>query len=251
MSLTAILDGDILVYQAASKAERIIQWDDDIWTLHANLQEGKGLLEGYIDTMVEKVGATDFNISVTIGTTFRHDLLPTYKGNRDPRKKPILVGALRQWVLDTYGKKARCIPPLEADDVMGILATNPKIIKGDRLIVSVDKDFKTIPGKFYDYGRDIWYENTEDDANWHWMLQTLMGDATDNYAGCPGIGPKTAEKLLPEPAPLDEMWEVVLGQFEKKGLGYDVALQQARMARILRDGDYDFKTKEIKLWTPE
>lgn len=254
--LTAIIDGDILCYQAASKAEKLIKWDDDIWTLQGDLAAGKVLLKDYILTMVDKVEvdgekATDYVIAVTIGKTFRHDLLPTYKGNRDPRKKPVLVSALRDWILEEFGDKAYCIPPLEADDVMGILATDPNWHPDSKkVIVSLDKDFRTIPAMFYDYGKDIYYEVSEDDANHFWMIQTLMGDSTDNYAGCPSIGTVTAHKLLPEPDELAQLWDVVVGTFGKKGLGEDAALLQARMARILRHGDYDFETKEIKLWKP-
>ena len=254
--ITAIIDGDILCYQAASKAEELIQWDDDIWTLHANINTGRVLLKDYIETMASKVkvnGQTvsDFVVVVSIGKTFRHELLPSYKGQRDPRKKPILVSALRDWILEAYGERAYCIPPMEADDVMGILATDPEWRKGTtKVIVSLDKDFKTIPAIFYDYGKDETHELTEDDANHHWMLQTLTGDYTDNYAGCPAVGAVTAAKLLPEPAPLEEMWEVVLGTFIKKGMTEEDAILQARMARILRHGDYDFNTKEIKLWQP-
>jgi DNA polymerase-1 len=40
----------------------------------------------------------------------------------------------------------------------------------------------------------------------------------------------------------------VLDAFESKGLGEEVAIENARLARILRDGEYNFETKEVKLW---
>lgn len=254
--LTAIIDGDILCYQAAARAEQLIKWDDEIWTLSANYQQAKVLIKEMIESKVEAVDikgkkATDFVVVLTKGDTFRHALLPTYKGQRDPRKKPILVGALRDYILEHYQELAYCVPPLEADDVMGILATDPTWMPNHgKVIVSSDKDFHTIPATFYDFGKDVVTEVSEDDANHFWMLQTLMGDATDNYVGCPSVGPVTARKLLPEPAPLEEMWAVVVHTFAKKGLSEDAALLQARMARILRHGDYDSNTEEIKLWQP-
>ena len=247
----AILDGDILIYQAASKAETFVQWSDEVWTLHARADIAEELLGGYIETMIDKVGATEFSIAVTTGKLFRHEIYPAYKGNRDARKKPMLIGHLREWVMAQYGDKAYCVNRLEADDVMGILSTSPTRIKGDRIIVSLDKDFRTIPGKFYDYGKDHTYEISEDDANHFWMLQTLMGDATDHYPGCPGMGPVSAAKLLPEGMPLEEMWPLVVSAFAKKGLDEDYAILMARLARILRTGDYNFKTKEVNLWTPQ
>jgi len=75
-------------------------------------------------------------------------------------------------------------------------------------------------------------------------MQTLMGDSTDNYKGCPKVGLKTAEKILAE----NSTWETVVAAFEKAGLSEEDALENARLARILRDGEYNNETGEVKLW---
>ena len=94
-------------------------------------------------------------------------------------------------------------------------------------------------------------EVTEEEADYNHMLQTLTGDAADGYPGCPGIGPKTAEKLLAGVGrTYAEMWPIVVEQYAKKGLSEGIALTQARIARICRRDDYDFKRKEVKLWNP-
>ena len=93
------------------------------------------------------------------------------------------------------------------------------------------------------------------------MMQTLTGDTTDGYTGCPGIGPKTAEKILQaalaegtteaNPAQLREIyWQHVVKAYAKAGLSEEEALTQARVARICRNSDYDFKTKQVILWSP-
>ena len=83
------------------------------------------------------------------------------------------------------------------------------------------------------------------------MMQALMGDMTDNYPGCPRFGPATAAKALDavEPTP-GAMWPVVVAAYAKAGFGEDYALTMARLARILRDGEYDFNTKKVNLWEP-
>ena len=43
---------------------------------------------------------------------------------------------------------------------------------------------------------------------------------------------------------------MVLAAYEKAGLGPDYALTMARLARILREGEYDFDKEEVKLWIP-
>ena len=92
--------------------------------------------------------------------------------------------------------------------------------------------------------------NSPFDADYNFMLQTLTGDNTDNYPGCPGIGPVTGAKVLAGKDTLEEMWEIVVKMYEKKGKTEEDAIIQARLARILRHGDYNWDTEKIKLWTP-
>ena len=73
-----------------------------------------------------------------------------------------------------------------------------------------------------------------------------MGDATDGYSGCPKIGKVTASRLLNKEC----SWATVVAAYEKAGLSEDVALENARMARILLYEDWDAKEKRVKLWTP-
>ena len=80
------------------------------------------------------------------------------------------------------------------------------------------------------------------------LFQTLMGDQTDGYYGCPGVGPVTANKILSKTDHYPEMWERVVLAFEKAGRKYDEALMNARMAYILQKHNYD--NGEIKLWEP-
>jgi DNA polymerase-1 len=93
-------------------------------------------------------------------------------------------------------------------------------------------------------------------ADWYHLMQTLTGDPTDNYSGCKGVGPVKAEKLLPA-TDHDQAWDGALAwervseAFNKAGLTDDDALTQARIARVLRHGDYNFETAEVRLWTPE
>jgi DNA polymerase-1 len=81
-------------------------------------------------------------------------------------------------------------------------------------------------------------------------MQTLTGDAVDNYKGCPGIGVKRALGLLFNKKP-NEYWEIITKAFEKAGLTEMDALVQARMARILRTDDYNIQKGEVYLWSPK
>jgi DNA polymerase-1 len=120
-------------------------------------------------------------------------------------------------------------------------------------LTDLDKDFKTIPCKFHRAGvagKDKSEKITPEVADWWFMYQTLIGDRVDGYEGCKGIGDKTARKILGEAGEktLAEMWQLVVETYKSKGFSEKDALKNARMARILRAEDYDFKNKEIKLW---
>ena len=88
--------------------------------------------------------------------------------------------------------------------------------------------------------------NKADGAKWH-LIQTLAGDQTDGYAGAPGVGVKRAEVLF---AKHGYSWETVVNAFKEKGLGEEIALQNARLAKILTVDDYDFEQRCPILWTP-
>ena len=83
--------------------------------------------------------------------------------------------------------------------------------------------------------------------------QTLVGDPTDGYSGCPKCGQKKAKELLPPVIKWheDEVWKIIVSTYRKQGLGEADALKNARMARILRAGEYEHKPKRrVKLWHP-
>lgn len=245
--LTALIDADILAYQAAASCETPIKWDDDIWTLHAFESEAEAAFNATLNRILDATKATDYLLAFSDSENWRKEILPTYKANRADVRKPMLLKHLRQYAKDNYHCFIR--PTLEGDDVLGILATSNKPIKGDKIICSIDKDFKTIPGKHFNFKHDQFFEITEDQANYWHMMQTLTGDSTDGYAGCPGCGPKTAEKILAVLDPKDH-WAGVLKAYSGAGLGEEEALVQARVARICRASDYDFKKKKVKLWNP-
>ena len=68
---------------------------------------------------------------------------------------------------------------------------------------------------------------------------------------CPGVGPVKAEECLAEAKIYGgPYWSAVVATYENKGLTEEDALVQARVARICRADDYDFKNKEVRLWNP-
>jgi DNA polymerase-1 len=134
---------------------------------------------------------------------------------------------------------------LEADDVMGIMATrSPR----SHVIASTDKDLKQVPGVHYNWRTDCMERVTTPDADYWFYFQVLTGDSTDGYSGCPGVGPRRAKAVLEGAG--EDPWASVVAAFESKGLSEEDALAQARVARILRCDDYDLKHRRPILWRP-
>lgn len=246
--LRILYDADMLVFRATASVETPIQWDDNLWTLHADAGEAKANVDDTVVTLTEKVlrhynyeGNYEIIMCFSDTDNFRKKILPTYKINRTDKRKPTCYFGVKKWVEDNYTCYQR--QGLEADDCIGILAT---LKDTPTVIISGDKDFKTIPGRFYDFLRNEFFDITEEEADYWHLYQTLIGDVADNYKGCPGMGPVGAKKLLDQSA----TWETVVAAFEKKGLTAQDALVQAQVARILRASDYDFKTGQPKLWQP-
>jgi DNA polymerase-1 len=237
-----LVDADMYLFQAAQAAEVETDWGNDHWTLHSDAGAVRRMFAETVDVFREALGGGKPILCFSDPTrrSFRHDLTETYKQARKKTRKPLAYAAVRDQLAETY--KTIIKPRLEADDVMGIVATRAP---GKFIIVSGDKDMHSIPGLLYRQGKLT--EVSEWEANRFHMLQTLTGDVTDGYPGCPGIGPVKAEAILCANEP---MWPCVVKAFKKAKLTEEDALLQARLARILRCTDWDFEKSEVKLWTP-
>ena len=235
---TLLIDGDIVLYTSSVATEFACDWGNDNWVLSANLEQSKDMAVRYLEELDADFKPLHMIICLSGPKNFRYGLNPSYKSSRKDTRKPIVYPALKQWMIDTY--RVEIAEGLEADDLLGILATSMP----DTIVVSPDKDLQTVPCTLYRQGelKTI----TLEEANRFHMYQTLTGDPTDGYPGCPGVGPKTAEKLLsgnPE-----THWGAVVQAYEKAGLTEADALMNARMAFILRKDNWI--NGEVKLWEP-
>lgn len=244
--LKVLIDADMFVFRACASCEREIDWGNNIWTLHVDFEEAKNkfldLVEEAIDKGLNKMKYSGgFNVICCFSsdTNFRKKILPTYKANREGKRKPVAYKALVNWVKKNY--KTKEIAGLEADDCLGILATKDTT---PSIIISGDKDMKCIPGYHYDFLRDEFSDVSEKEATYHFYMQTLMGDITDGYSGCRKVGKVTAQKILDK----DCSWKAVVKTFEDHGLPEEYALQQARVAKILLASDWDNEKKKVILW---
>lgn len=255
---TALIDGDTVIYEAGRAAEEIIEWDQDTISWYARLDKARDRFVALITEIAEGMNADRIIIALSDYShpNWRLEILPTYKQQRTEsavKRRPLAWAHLRQFCQDRFETLIR--PTLEGDDVLGILMTHPTLVKGEKVCVSIDKDMKTIPGlhsNFTRNGNDFGWEVKEVtpvEAHRFHMFQTLVGDKTDGYAGCPGIGEVNANKILDSVEPAGQ-WGAVVAAYEKKGLTEADALVQAQVARICQHTNYDFTNKKVIPWTP-
>jgi DNA polymerase-1 len=236
-----LIDADGILYKSVAAAEYEADWGDGIFVASTNINQAKDMFLSQIEALKRELGNGQIVMVLSGRGNFRKDLDPSYKSNRVSRK-PLGFVAMTEWLSDTFTDVVSQ-DGIEADDYLGILATKPG--SPDSIIVSDDKDLKTIPGKLFRLGELSTID--DDEAERYWLLQALTGDTADGYKGCPGVGTVKAEKTLLKPG---SRWENVKREFLKAGLTEDYAVLQARLARILRYEDWDSVNKCPRLWTP-
>jgi DNA polymerase-1 len=283
MSRHLLIDGDIIAYQAAVVSQHTFV-DDAGWHQPvANRGEGEAVVDNLLFTLKQGLKADDYNVYLSDPLdNWRKQVDPSYKANRKELVRPLLLTYLKDYIAEKYA--ASRWPGLEADDVLGIQATSVSWPKDmEVVVVGRDKDFLSIPGLHHTVGRDRGTDGkliirtvTQWEADRFHLMQTLAGDRVDGYYGCPGIGMERAAqiidspmRLVPKPGiktrginkgepvtrwmgePTTDLWAAIVSQYEKAGLSEREALVSARLARILRYGEYDRNTEEVTLWTPD
>ena len=283
MGLTLLIDADVYAYRAAASAEEVTNWGDETddgcqWAVTADEPKARQTFRDELAHLMDHLQGTAYILALSDSSAnWRKDVLPTYKGNRTAARKPIILPHVRQWVRDEFGDAVWERPKLEGDDLLGILSGLRDRIVGDRVMVTIDKDLSTIPGSHYRPHREVLgiFDVDVATADRFHLMQGIAGDPTDGYSGCPGWGMKTAEEWLDDPyelvpekftqhkgkyagiertrwvkRPTTDLWAGILSLYAKEGLTEEDALQQFRVARILRTTDYDFQKKEPILWRP-
>ena len=237
--MSLLIDADFIVYKACAANEIDINWGDDVILVTSRFSEAYKSVERELYHIATDLGCFDDSILFfSDSVNFRKSIDPTYKGHRN-RKKPCGYRRVINKLKEDY--HVVVMPTLEADDAMGIYATKEQ----GHIICSPDKDMRQIPGELYDLSDGVVTVTPEEGKRWH-FIQTLAGDQTDGYGGVPGYGIKRSISFFEENG---YTWDAVVEAFASKGLDESIALQNARLAKILQHSDYDFTNQCVKLWT--
>ena len=158
------------------------------------------------------------------GGTFRHEAFADYKAQREETPAGIkwAVPVIKE-ILEAYGIATCEVKGFEADDVIGTLALQGQAAGLEVMMVTPDKDYAQLVRPGITMCRPSSGKSGLEKLDVEAVCQkyelahptqvidmlALMGDAADNIPGCPGVGPKTAVKLLAEFGSVEELIEKV------------------------------------------
>jgi DNA polymerase-1 len=195
------------------------------------------------------------------GPSFRKEIDPAYKATRRDRPADLELQAERvRQIAEAYGIPCLCAPGVEADDVIATVVRRAREAGLQVVIVSADKDLLQLVGEgvwmldtMHDrvYGEDETFEKLGVRPAQVRDYLALTGDSADNVPGVPGVGPKTAMRLLAEFGTLDAIFEG-LARVEKKSLREklashrDVALLSRRLVALRDDVSIEFDLEKLR-----
>jgi DNA polymerase-1 len=201
--------------------------------------------------------------------TFRHEMFKEYKANRDvmPEDLQKSIPYIRN-IIEAYHIPILEKAGFEADDVIGTLAKKAETMGYTTYMMTPDKDYaQLVSENIFMYkpakggeAPEIWgipevQENFMVDEPWQVIdVLGLMGDTADNIPGCPGVGPKTAMKLISEFKSVEGLYQNIDTQKGKLKENLQEFEQQVRMSRklaeIILDVPVDFDENKLVMEEP-
>ena len=227
---------------------------------------------GFCNTLNEvltKEKPTHIGVAFDHGKTFRHDAFPEYKAQREETPEDIKLSVpLIKQVLEAMHIPILQVDGFEADDIIGTIATRFGADGIDTFMLTPDKDYGQLIGpNVFMYrprhggGYEILGEK-EVEAKYGIPtpaqvidLLALMGDSADNFPGCPGVGEKTAAKLINQFGSIDNMLQhtdEIKGKLREK---VENAVEDIKMSKFLAtirtDVPMQLDLDELKVEQPD
>ena len=227
---------------------------------------------GFCNTLNEvltKEKPTHIGVAFDHGKTFRHDAFPEYKAQREETPEDIKLSVpLIKQVLEAMHIPILQVDGFEADDIIGTIATHFGADGIDTFMLTPDKDYGQLIGPnvfMYRPRHGGGYEILgEKEVGEKYGIPTpaqvidllaLMGDSADNFPGCPGVGEKTAAKLINQFGSIDNMLQhtdEIKGKLREK---VENAVEDIKMSKFLAtirtDVPMQLDLDELKVEQPD
>ena len=205
---------------------------------------------GFVNTLNEiltKEHPTHIGVAFDHGKTFRDEAFPAYKAQREETPEDIRASVpVIKSIIEAMHIPVLQVDGFEADDVIGTLATKAGAAGIKTYMLTPDKDYGQLVsdnvfifrprhgGGYETMGPNEVCAKYELNSPTQVIdLLALMGDSADNFPGCPGVGPKTAAKLIGEFGSIDNMLEnssKIKGKLREK---VESAVDDIRMSKFL------------------
>lgn len=205
--MRALIDADNLAFACAASAE---EEDVEVACTRA---------DSFIENILADTGATEYELWFSGDNNFRYNVYPEYKGNRKASYRPLWEKEVKQYITEKW--EANWTDDIEADDMLGIR----QLECTDTILAHLDKDLNQIKGLHYNWelrrlGEVVRekriYTVSNEEADYWFFYQLLVGDTTDNIKGVRGIGPKKAAGILHGCESNRERYEAVLGRYSSE-----------------------------------
>lgn len=227
---------------------------------------------GFLNTLNEvitKEKPTHIGVAFDHGKTFRNEVFPAYKAQREETPEDIKASVpIIKDILEAYHIPVLQVDGFEADDVIGTLATQAGSQGVETYMLTPDKDYgQLVADNVYIFrprhggGYDKIGKNEISDKYGIASpaqvidLLALMGDTADNFPGCPGVGEKTAVKLINEFGSVDGLLnhtDQLKGKMREKVEGaIDDIKMSYFLATIRTDVPIDLNLEELKIVAPD
>lgn len=227
---------------------------------------------GFVNTLNEiltKEQPTHIGVAFDHGKTFRDEAFPAYKAQREETPEDIRASVpVIKTIIEAMHIPVLQVDGFEADDVIGTLATKAGAAGIKTYMLTPDKDYGQLVsdnvfifrprhgGGYETMGPSEVCAKYELDSPTQVIdLLALMGDSADNFPGCPGVGPKTASKLIGEFGSIDNMLAStakIKGKLREK---VESAVEDIRMSKFLAtirtDVPIDLDLDALKIEEPD
>ncbi len=227
---------------------------------------------GFVNTLNEiltKEKPTYIGVAFDHGKTFRNEAFPEYKAQREETPEDIKLSVpIIKELLEAFHIPILQVDGFEADDVIGTLALKAGAAGIETYMLTPDKDYGQLVrenvfqfrprhgGGYEKMGpKEVCEKYGISSTNQIIDLLALMGDSADNFPGCPGVGEKTAVKLINEFGDIDNLLQhtdEIKGKLREK---VENAVEDIKMSKFLAtiriDVPIDFNAEEFRLVEPD
>lgn len=237
-----VIDIESFIYKACSACNTLKQDDKDpnIYLEVYDIRKGLDYIDNFIEDLRAKFLTNDVELVVGDKNNWRKEYNEDYKANRKDVAKPAMYYIILERLYDKYNVTS--LPNLEADDTCRIINEDSSNYPMRKVLVSIDKDFKTFPCELYNPLKDTTEVINQQQADYNLMKQIIMGDKADNYKGIEGYGEVKATKFLEdEPRTFEDVKQLFKEQGQLKD--YTINLNLASIVSLDR---YDFNTGKVR-----